>query len=208
MGGHVAVIGALSGGAGLSEAAVVFVPPLLVAAFGVSNSKASFMLLPVVLAMAVGAPVAGRMLDRVGSRAVIVTGTTLIAVGMLLINLFAANLALFYVAATLVGLGLSVLLGASLRYIMLNEAPPTERASAQAILTLFSSVGQSIGGALVGAVAASYGGSVAGYAAAFEVIGVVMLLLTLAALGLRSRAAELAAQRKSETTGRAQPARL
>jgi EmrB/QacA subfamily drug resistance transporter len=195
---QIALAGALSGGAGMAEAAVVFVPPLLVAAFGVSSSTASFMLLPVVLAMAVGAPLSGRMLDRVGSRAVIVTGTALIATGMLLVTAFAVNLALFYIAAALVGLGLSVLLGAALRYIMLNEAPPAERASAQAILTLFSSVGQSLGGALVGAVAASYGGGVAGYAAAFHAIGVIMLLLTLAALGLKGRAEEQATLRRNE----------
>jgi len=193
---QIALAGALAGGAGMAEAAVVFVPPLLVAAFGVSSSTASFMLLPVVLAMAVGAPIAGRMLDRTGSRVVIVTGAGLIAVGMLLVYGFAASLALFYSAATLVGLGLSVLLGASLRYIMLNEAPPSERASAQGILTLFSSIGQMTGGALVGAVAASYGGGVAGYAAAFMAVGAVMLLLTLAALGLKGRAAELASARR------------
>ena len=43
--------GTLAVGAGLGEAAVVFVPALSVAAFGVTNSTASFMLLPVVLAM-------------------------------------------------------------------------------------------------------------------------------------------------------------
>jgi EmrB/QacA subfamily drug resistance transporter len=204
---QIALAGALSGGAGLTEAAVVFVPPLLVAAFGVSSSAASFMLLPVVLAMAVGAPVAGRMLDRVGSRAVIVTGAGLISAGMLLVDWFAASVALFYAAAALVGLGLSVLLGAALRYIVLNEAPREERASAQSILTLSSSIGQMLGGAMVGAVAASYGGGAKGYAAAFMAVGVVMLLLTLSALGLKSRAAELASARRGEATRGGQPAR-
>ena len=41
---------------GLAEAAVVFVPALLVAAFAVPESTASFMLLPVVLVMAIGSP--------------------------------------------------------------------------------------------------------------------------------------------------------
>jgi EmrB/QacA subfamily drug resistance transporter len=204
---QIALAGALSGGAGLSEAAVVFVPPLVVAAFGVSSSTASFMLLPVVLAMAVGAPLAGRMLDRVGSRAVILVGTGLIAIGMLLVDAFAASIALFYVAATLVGLGLAVLLGAALRYIVLNEAPPSERASAQSFLTLSSSIGQMTGGAMVGAVAASYGGGVAGYSAAFVVVGVAMLLLTLAALGLKGRTAERASTRRDESAQAGQPAR-
>jgi len=123
------------------------------------------------------------------------------------VNAFAVNLALFYIAATLVGLGLSVLLGTAPRYIMLNEAPTSERASAQGILTLSSSIGQMIGGALVGAVAASYGTGVLGYAAAFMVVGVVLLLLALASLGLKGRAEELATVRRDGTAPGAQPVR-
>ncbi|HNP73901.1 MAG TPA: MFS transporter [Kouleothrix sp.] len=189
---QISLTAALAAGAGLAEAAVVFVPALVVAAFGVSESQASFMLVPVVLAMAVGSPLSGRMLDRSGSRVVVLLGSALVTLGMLLLSFFATSLALFYVSAVLFGLGLSVLLGAALRYIMLNEAPASERASAQAILTIFTSVGQLLGGTLAGAVAASRGGGVLGYTSSFFLIGVVMLLLTLAALGLKGRAEELA----------------
>lgn len=202
---QVTLAAALAGGAGLSEAAVVFVPTLLVLAFGVSESTASFMLVPVVLAMAVGAPVSGRVLDRAGSRVVVLVGTALIAAGLLMVSFFAATLALFYTAGTLFGIGLSVLLGAALRYIMLNEAPATERASAQGALTIFTSVGQLVGGALVGAVAASYGSGIAGYAAAFLVVGLVMVLLTIAALGLKSRSEELATVQRNEAASALSP---
>jgi len=147
---QISLTAALAAGAGLAEAAVVFVPALVVAAFGVSESQASFMLVPVVLAMAVGSPLSGRMLDRSGSRVVVLLGSALVTLGMLLLSFFATSLALFYVSAVLFGLGLSVLLGAALRYIMLNEAPASERASAQAILTIFTSVGQLLGGTLAG----------------------------------------------------------
>src|SRR5581483_3636604 len=56
---QVIVAGAIAAGAGLSEATIVFVPTFVVFAFDVKNSVASFMLLPAVLAMAVGAPMAG-----------------------------------------------------------------------------------------------------------------------------------------------------
>jgi MFS family permease len=201
---QIALTAALAGGAGLAEAAVVFVPALLVATFGVTESTASFMLVPVVLAMAVGSPVSGRLLDHSGSRVVVLLGTALMTVGMLLVGFLAASLALFYVSAVLFGLGLSILLGAALRYIMLNEAPASERASAQAVLTIFTSVGQLVGGALMGAVAASRGGGVAGYSASFLLLGVVMLLLTLASLGLKGRAAELATVHRNETVAASQ----
>lgn len=181
---------ALAVGAGIAETAVVFIPALLTIAFGVSASTASFMLLVVVLAMAVGSPISGRMLDRFGSRLVITGGTLLSAAGLLLLGLFPSNLVLFYVASVLLGLGLAVLLGAALRYVLLNETAASERAAAQGLLTVTMGVGQLLGAVLVGLIAASAALPLDGYARAFLSIGLLMALLTLAALGLRDRAAE------------------
>jgi EmrB/QacA subfamily drug resistance transporter len=185
-------------GAGLNEAALVFIPALIVALFGVSASTASFMLIPAVLAMAVGAPLAGRMLDRRGSREVIILATTLLAVGMLVLSLLAKGLVLFYTAGILIGLGLSMLLGAPLRYIMLTEAPLSDRAAAQGLLSLFTSVGQLMGGALVGAIAESQGGGVPGYRAAYLIVGMITALSSVVALRLKSRAEELATVHEHE----------
>ena len=194
---QVTIISAVAFGAGVAEAAIVFVPVLLVLAFGVSSATASFMLLPVVLAMAFGSPLAGRMLDRSGSRVVVLLGCVLIAVGLGLTGLFQPpTYVSFYAAATIFGLGLSVLLGASLRYVMLNETLPSERAAAQSVLTILMNIGQLIGGVLVGVVAAALGGGVAGYADAFLVVAALMAGLTLLALGLKGRAAELETVRR------------
>lgn len=188
---------------GFAEAALVFVPALLVAAFAVPESTASFMLLPVVLVMAVGSPLAGRTLDRTGSRTVVLIGTTVLAVGMLMVGLLPISLVLFYAAGVLVGLGLSWLLGAPLRYIMLNEAPRSQRAASQAALALSTRVGQLTGGALVGAVAASMGGGVAGYQQAFVIIGLVSAAFVVLALALKRRPEELATvQRNEQAEGR------
>ncbi len=192
---QVTIVSLLAIGTGLSEAAVVFVPALLVAAFGVSSSTASLMLLPVVLAMAVGAPLAGRMLDRWGSRVVLSIGMGVLTMGMILAGFASASLATFYTAATLVGLGLAASVGAPLRYILLNETAASERTMAQGALTLFTSTGQLIGGVLVGAIAASRGGGVAGYQAAYLTIGGIAFVMTLLTLGLKGRAEELAGAR-------------
>ena len=196
----------LSAGAGLGEAAIVFVPTLVIAAFDVTFYTASFMLIPAVFAMLVGAPLSGRILDTLGSKTVVLAGTILVAIGMVTVSLLPTNLIAFYSGAILVGLGLSSLLGATLRYIMLNEAPITERAAAQGIISLETSLGQLIGGALVGAIAVSRGGGVAGFSAAFLVVGAVYLLLVVTSLGLKSRAAELETVKRNEAVRAMPPA--
>ena len=149
------------------------------------------MLLPIVLAMAVGSPVSGRMLDGLGSRVVVIFGCTMIGVGLLLVGLLPPTIASFYFAGIIIGIGLSSLLGSSLRYIMLNEAPPEQRGAAQGVITLFTSIGQLLGAAGVGAIVASYGGEAAGYNAAFRALGIFMLFLAAASFGLKVHRAEL-----------------
>ncbi|MEJ2501838.1 MAG: MFS transporter, partial [Gemmatimonadota bacterium] len=184
---YIVIASGLAIGAGVTEAAVVFVPALLVGAFAVTASTASFMLLPIVAAMALGSPIAGRILDRRGSRVVVVAATALIAAGFAVVAVFPARLDLFYTAGLMIGLGMAGLLGSSLRYVMLNEAPTDDRGAAQGVLTVFISVGQLAGSAVIGAIIASRGGDVASYAAAFGIVAVGLTLLAVAALGLRSR---------------------
>lgn len=177
-------------GAGLGEVSVVFLPALAVAAFGVSSSRASYMLLPLVAALFVGSPLAGRLLDRLGSRAVIAGGVALLALGMFGLWGWGSTTAGYYGAGVLVGLGLASLLGAPIRYIMINEAPAEDRAAAQAVVTVFTSVGQLVGAAVIGAVAQSAGGGVEGYSTAYLTIGIVAVALFAAVWGLKGRAAE------------------
>jgi EmrB/QacA subfamily drug resistance transporter len=195
---------ALSAGAGFGEASLVFIPLLAVVAlgsYGVTEHSASWLLMPVVVAMAFGSPLAGRFLDRFGSRAVILAGTSVMTVGMLLLGLFSSSLAMFILSGLLIGLGMSALLGAPLRYIMLNEASASERSIAQGVLALFTSTGQLLGSTLTGAIAASRAqaaGPAAGYSLAFLVIGAFSILLVLVAFLLKKRAAELDTVRRNE----------
>ena len=178
-------------GAGLGEAAVVFLPAFAVAAFGVTSSTSSYMLLPLIFALFIGSPLSGRLLDRIGSRAVILGGTLLLTSGMLLYFFWGGTLAGYYGAGIAAGLGLSALLGAPIRYIMINETVEADRASAQAIATLFTSIGQLVGAAVVGAVVESQGGGLDGYSAAYLTIAVVAATLAILAVGLKPRSVEL-----------------
>lgn len=188
---QIKVASALSFGAGLGEVSVLFMPALAVAAFAVTSSTASFMLMPLVLALFIGSPLVGRLLDRLGSRLVIIAGTALLASGATLMGLWGGSQAGFYGGSILVGLGLAALLGAPIRYIMLNEAAARDRAAAQSVATIFTSVGQLVGAAAVGAIADSIGGY-AGYSAAFLTIGAISLLLAGLAFTLKNQTQEQA----------------
>ncbi len=186
---------------GIAEAAVVFVPELLVEAFGVTESRASYMLLPIVLAMAVGAPLAGRSLDKIGSRTVVLVGAALLTVGFVSVSAIGGSVARFYAAGVIVGLGLSMLLGAPLRYIVLREAASSERAAAQGALSLTTNIGLLIGATLVGALAAMRGGGLDGYAFAFQIIGGLGLAAFIASFRLKGRAAEVRGSTVTESNG-------
>ncbi len=183
---------AITAGAGLGEASTVFLPLLAVLSLGVSSSVGSYLLLPLVAAMAVGSPVAGRLLDRFGSRVVVLAGLVVMSAGMLGISRAGASLALFIVFSALIGLGLSALLGAPIRYITLNETREADRSAAQGMVTTFTAIGQILAAALIGSVAASFGTSTQGYDFAFVGIGLVGVVLAVASLLLKSRAVERA----------------
>lgn len=195
---------ALSSGGGFAEAGLVYIPLLAVvtlAGSGVTTSNSSWLLMPVVLSMSIGSPLAGRFLDRIGSRAVIVFGTFVTTAGMALLGFFPGSLALFILSGVLIGLGLSSLLGAPLRYVMLNETTVKERSIAQGVVAVFSSTGQLLGASLTGAIAASYAasaGSAAGYSRAFLVTGIISLVMVVFAWLLKGRADELATVHRNE----------
>jgi predicted MFS family arabinose efflux permease len=146
-----------------------------------------YLLLPLVGAMALASPVAGRLLDHIGAKPVIISGTLLLTAGLSLLGFFAGSLALFIAAGVIIGLGLSSLLGAPLRYIMFQEAGPQDRSAAQGVLAVNTSVGQLIGASAVSAVAASLGGGVSGYGRSYLVIAALSFVLFAAAWWLKGK---------------------
>jgi MFS family permease len=184
---QVIVILAFAFGAGMAEAVTLYLPSLLVSAHGMNESAASFQLIPLVLAMAVASPLSGRVLDKQGAKPVVLGGVALMAAGLLVLGVMPRDMTMYYLFSVLFGFGIAVLLGASLRYMMLGETEPSQRAPAQAILTIVISVGQMIGAALMGAVAVSQVDTTAGYALAMVVTAGVMLALLVVGIWLRPR---------------------
>lgn len=187
---QIALASLVAVGAGIVEAAFISFPTLASLAMGVSWSTAAFMLIPLSFAIAIGSPLAGRLLDQYGSRAIVVTSSVAMVFGMLGIAGWPASRVAFYISTVSIGLGLAGIMGSALNYILMHETREGERTASQGLITLFISVGQLFGAALVGGVVASMGGSVAGYSTAFFGIAAMMAAMTLIAFRLKSRPEE------------------
>ena len=189
---QIRIVGLVAFGTGIIQSVTIFVPEMAVTVFGVSTSQASFMLIPFVLAVAVGSPLAGRLIDKIGSRAIVMTGLLMAAVGLLIFYYNSASRVNFYSAGIFMGLGSAMLQGSALRYIMLNEVRASERALGQGIITLFSSTGQMTGATLIGIIVASMATRLDGYSKSFLVIAVIALSIMFLSSRLKSRSQELA----------------
>ncbi len=178
-------------GTGLIQSSTVFIPAFAFMALSLSITNASFMLIPIVLTMAVGAPIIGNLLDKFGSRNIMFIGTFTMIIGLFIVSIFPKSLYLFIFAGVLIGVGLSTTIGSPPRYIMLLESPPKERASGQALLNIITSAGQLMGGALIGAVIGSYAGKLIGYQSAYMLIGFVAIVMTILTIGLKNKSEQI-----------------
>ncbi len=178
-------------GTGIFQASFVFIPDMAVTAFKVNSSRASFMLIPSVIAIAIGAPLWGRLIDKIGSRIVITTGLVFASAGLFLVSRINDETWIFYLAGILFGFGLSALVGSSLRYVALNEVSSSERATSQGMMTIFINTGQIIGSVLIGVIATS-ADKMDGFHHAFLFLTTLTLVLTGTSFALKSRQQELA----------------
>jgi MFS family permease len=196
---QISLTGIIAIGTGIFQASFVFLPSMAVTSFGVTTASASFMLLPVVIATAIGSPISGRLLDKFGSRALIIAGLILASIGFIMFSNVTNEKFVFYTGGAFLGLGLSVLSGSALRYIMLNEVSVSDRATTQGIITIFISIGQMTGAAIIGTLVASNSVAMNGYKQVFLFISVFAFILAVTGLFLKSRSKELQSSSKSET---------
>ena len=171
---------------GIVYSSAIFIPSLVILSMGLNNQSASLMLIPILGANAVAAPILGKILDSAGSRKIMAIGTLIMSFGLITIAVYPNNLILFLIAGCLIGIGMVTIIGAPLRYIVLTEAKATERGAGQAIVNMLSSAGQLIGGALIGGTVASFSG-IFGYKISLILAASVGLIAFLFTLKLKSR---------------------
>jgi len=176
----------IAAGLGSVECAQVFFPALGVVALGVPESTAAWLMLPGVFVMMIVSPLAGKLVDAVGPTRVIQASLLVVLAGLLVYSLADITYVTFIGGGMIVGVGVAALLGAPLRYIVLEEARPEDRASTQGLLNIFLAIGQLTGAAIVGAVATSAGGGTAGYQISFMTLAAITVLIGGIALAMKN----------------------
>jgi len=167
---------------------MVFLPSFAVAGLRVPETTASFMMVPLVLALIVGAPAAGRLSDKIGPKRVIQAGLIITVVGLLVFSLAQVTRVSFFTAGVCVGLGLSALM-APLRFVVIREVSAAQRGAAQGLLVTCLGIGRLTGAAMVGGVAASHTDQTTGYQDALLLAAGVVAAATIVSAALKNRPA-------------------
>lgn len=180
---------AISLGLGAMQSATAFYPALAVAAMGITESNAAWLLVPGILVTTIASPIAGNLINRMGGRSLVLFGLTCIALGFGIYGQVKIEVSVFITASIVAGLGFAFALGAPMRVIVLNEAKQEDRGAAQGLLNVSINMGQLLGAALVGGITASQGGGADGYQTSYTFMAIVTASLLLLAYRLRANSA-------------------
>ncbi|HET6894318.1 MAG TPA: MFS transporter [Candidatus Baltobacteraceae bacterium] len=176
---------------GVLEGSLFFIPAVLVSAQHISYAAAG-------LVAAVGAfmfvaviPASGRMLDKIGSRDVLVAGTLCTEIGLVIFALCFNSLGLSVVSMIVAGIGFGALLGAPTRYIVTNETGEHTRATAIGLLSQFLIIGQILGGSLAGGIMGNALSDAAAFRTTYLAFAGVALVALVITMTLRGRQQEI-----------------
>jgi EmrB/QacA subfamily drug resistance transporter len=177
-------------GVGFSMGGIVFLTTVANLAYGISIEYAGLALMPLVVCSMVGSMAAGRLLNRLGARNMVIFGFGLLTLGYLQSAVPQTGFTAFVVASVLVGIGLGVVVSGALRSIAIDEAPPALRGTAQGLINIFNAVGTLLAVTCISAIADFEGGKLAGFGHAYLALGLSMLVMLFVALGLQRKSAK------------------
>jgi len=178
-------------GVGFSMGGIVFLTTIATLAYGVSIEHAGLALLPLVVCSMVGSMAAGRLLNRLGARRMMIFGFGLLSLGYLQSAVPETGFSAFVVASVLVGIGVGVVVSGALRTIAIDEAPPALRGTAQGLINIFNAVGTLLAVTCISAIADFEGGELTGFGHAYLALGLSMLVMLVIAFGLKRKSTEL-----------------
>ena len=174
-------------GAGFGMGSVMFISSVAVAAFNTHPKQAGLLLIPLVICSSAASMGFGRVQNRLGARAVMLWGFGTLVAGSALLGLAAAQFWLYMLSTLLIGAGVGIVVGGTLRTVVLDEVQTHERAVAQGLVNIGIAMGNLLVVAILSALADRAGGGLSGLSVAYLAAAGVMVGMMLISLGLRPR---------------------
>jgi MFS family permease len=128
--------------------------PIASNGFGLSAVAAGLAMVPSGLAMVIFAPVSGAMINRLGGRVTLMSGSVVMGIGYIGRVFYGHSVTALIVGSTVVGIGSAVAYAAMPSLIMAN-VPITETASANGLNALLRALGTSTASAVIAALLTS-----------------------------------------------------
>lgn len=137
---------------GIVMMGMIFVPQFSENALKIASGSGGYFVIILGLFAGIGAPVSGKLIDKLGVKLVLSFGFTVSIVGSAFLILVAANYpstVTVIVSLVLIGIGIGFTMGTPLNYMMLDNTHKEEANSALAAVSLIRSVGTAIAPAIM-----------------------------------------------------------
>ncbi|MEZ4907607.1 MAG: MFS transporter [Saprospiraceae bacterium] len=175
----------LSFARGITEAGLVFLPFYAMTVLNVNTGIAGSLLIASAITLFLFTEPAGLMVDRIGPNIILLIGAVFVVLGGLLMSI-ADSYAGFIGYQVVLGIGLSGLSGAPIRYVVLHQTSELEKSAAQSLVSLFSSFGIMVGSAIAGALLSVSGeNNIQGFQNIYIMVAIVALISAIAIFGMK-----------------------
>jgi MFS family permease len=160
--------------------------------FGASVTESGIFMLPSTIGMLIAGPLAGTLGTRFGSRVPLLLGTVSMTFSFLFLAFVHGDRWSLYVGSALLGLGVGFAY-AAMANLIIEAVPQTQTGAASGINTIMRTIGGTLGGQIAASIIAAHVGvgglpEEIGFTAAFAMFAGALVLATVAALCIPSRA--------------------
>lgn len=130
---------------GVGMISMIFIPAFSETLLQLSEGKGGYVMTILAVASGVSAGLGGVLLDKWGAKKVVLLGFLLSLTGSLTLAFIASDWTTLTIGLIISGFGVGFTMGAPLNYIILELTPSKESSVALSLVSLFRSIGMSIG---------------------------------------------------------------
>ncbi|MEW9701030.1 MFS transporter [Paenibacillus sp. SI8] len=147
---------------------------------GLAKGSSGLTITPMAVSSMLASLLAGVLADKIGAKRVLLAGFALTALGAVSLVLLGTSVAAFIAIIVMMGFGVGIIIGAPLNVLMIQSVDLKETGAAIGYLSLFRSLGSTIGPTVAGILLVKFQSgfsSLYGISAAASVCGLLLVLI-------------------------------